>query len=140
MKFHHLLQQRDALLRHARLANLAFAHHRLEDFGASIARARLRGAVTLNLADASGDHPWPTLVAQEGNQSVIEEHFRDEDIVELADILAFLHEGEGITEFNFFIEELAGNHLPALRQELADAGVALALDSTATEDPTRGRG
>ena len=63
------------------------------------------------------------LVAREGNQSVIEEHFTDEDIAELADILTFLHEGEGLTELNFMIERLADRYLPNLRRELTQAGV-----------------
>lgn len=125
MKFHQLLHQRDALLRHARLANLAFAHHQLVEFGSRIAQARLRGSVTLSLADPSDDRHWPTLLAHEGNQSVIEEHFVDEDIVELADILSFLHEGEGAILFTFRLEDLETRFLTGLRRELAEAGVIL---------------
>lgn len=128
MKFNQLLHQRDALLRHARLANLAFAHHQLVEFGTRIAQARLRGSVTLSLADPSDDRHWPTLFAHEGNQSVIEEHFIDEDILELADILSFLHEGEDHTEFTFRLDELEDSFLPGLRRELVDAGVALEPD------------
>lgn|GEM_PF-639047 len=123
MKFSQLLKLRAALLRHTRLANLAFALHRLTEFGERINRAGLHGAVTLNLADSSVECLWPLLVAREGNQSVIEEHFTDEDSAELADILAFLHEGEGLTEFNFLIERLADRYLPNLRRELTQAGV-----------------
>lgn len=43
MNFHHLILQRDALLRQARLANAAYAYQRLGEFAARIARARLRG-------------------------------------------------------------------------------------------------
>ena len=134
MKFNQLLKLRAALLRHTRLANLAFAHHRLAEFGARISRARLHGAVTLSLADSSVECLWPVLVAREGNQSVIEEHFTDEDIAELADILAFLHEGEGLTEFTFMIERLAERYLPSLRRELTLAGVLADHPATSPED------
>ena len=138
MKFFHLLHQRDALLRHARLANLAFAYHRLGDFTARITRAQLRGEVALTLADPSADRPWPVLLAHEGNQSVIEEHFMDEDIAELGDILAFLHEGDAATEFTFRLEALERRFLPGLRRELAQAGVALDHEAPSTEDSKRG--
>lgn len=134
MKFHQLLHQRDALLRHARLANLAFAHHQLVEFGRRIARARLCGSVTLSLADPSDGRHWPTLLAHEGNQSLIEEHFLDEDMVELADILSFLHEGENVTEFTFRLEELENRFLPGLRRELVEAGVLLEPDATSPAD------
>ena len=140
MKFHQLLQQRDALLQHARLANLAFAHHRLAEFGARIARARLHGDVTLSLGDPADDRPWPVLLSTETNPSVIEEHFTDADIAELADILTFLHDDAGATEFNFRLEELETRYLPGLRRELAEAGVAPASAPTPTGNlrPERG--
>ncbi len=140
MKFHQLLHQRDALLRHARLANLAFAHHRLVEFGTRIARARLRGSVTLSLADPSEDRHWPTLLAHEGNQSVIDEHFVDEDMVELADILSFLHEGDVTTEFTFRLEELENRLLPELRRELTEAGVILEPAAPSPADSSRPQG
>ena len=137
MKFLQLLHQRDALLRHARLANLAFAYHRLAEFGARIARARLHGPVTLQLTDPSVDRHWPVLLAHGGSQSVIEEHFMDEEIGELADLLSFLHEGDGLTEFTFRLEELAGRYLPGLRGELAQAGVAPDAEAPSPEDSHR---
>jgi hypothetical protein len=140
MKIHDLLLQRDALLRHARLANFAFAHHRLAEFGTRITRAHLHGPVTLSLADPSVDRLWPVLLALEANQSVIEEHFTDEDIGELADILVFLNEGEGATEFTFSLEELAGRYLPGLQRELSAAGISLAQEAPSTEDSNRERG
>jgi hypothetical protein len=140
MKIHDLLLQRDALLRHARLANLGFAHHRLTEFGTRINRAHLHGPVTLSLPDPSVERLWPVLLALEGNQSVIEEHFTDEDIGELADILVFLHEGEGTTEFAFPIEELAGRYLPGLHRELSAAGISLEREAPSTEDSNRERG
>ncbi|MCX6953287.1 MAG: hypothetical protein NTV51_14130 [Verrucomicrobia bacterium] len=140
MKFHHLLHQRDTLLRQARLANLAFAYQRLADWAARIARARLQGAVTLQLADPSLDRHWPVLLAHDGRQSVLEEHFLDEDVGELADLLSFLHEGDGLTEFTFRLEELAARYLPGLRGELAQAGIAPDQSAPSPEDSAREHG
>ena len=53
MNVSRLLSQRNALLRQARLANLAYAYHRLSEFGARIERAHLEGEVTLQLVDAA---------------------------------------------------------------------------------------
>jgi hypothetical protein len=123
MNFHQLILQRDALLRQARLANLAFAYGRLGEFAARIARARLSGLVRLQPGDPDGDRPWPGLVALEGSQAVIEEHFLEEDGVELADILGFLGEEVAAEGVAFRLEELGVRYLPGLRRELAQAGI-----------------
>jgi hypothetical protein len=140
MKFLNLLHQRGALLRQARLANLAFTYQQLGDFVARIARAKLRGEVTLSLADPDADRLWPVLLAHESSQAVIEEHFTDEDIVELADILEFLDADNGATDFTFRIEELESRFMPGLRRELEKAGVALEHEARANEDSNRGHG
>ncbi|MDI1249112.1 MAG: hypothetical protein PSV13_09640 [Lacunisphaera sp.] len=57
MNFQQLLQQRDALLRQARLANTAYAYRRLDEFAGRIARARLHGAVTLRPGDPLDNLP-----------------------------------------------------------------------------------
>jgi hypothetical protein len=124
MKFSELLHQRDALLRQARLANLAYAHQRLSEFAARITRARLRGPVTLSVAAPGTDRLWPILQTHEANASVFEEHFLDEDVVELADILAYLQPGDTAGEFTFRLEELGPRFLPGLRRELDRAGIA----------------
>jgi hypothetical protein len=123
MKFIQLLHQRDALIRQARLANVAFAYLRLSDFSARIDRARLRGAVTLHGGDPAADQPWPQLVADEGSQSAIEEHFLDEDVIELADILAFLHDTGPLAEFSFRLEDVGSCYLPRLWHELKLADI-----------------
>ena len=128
MNFHQLLQQRDALLRQARLANTAFAYGRLGDLAGRIARARLHGAVTLRPGDPQENLPWPELIAEEGSQAVIEEHFLDEDVIELADILAFLSGHDQPVEYTFRLEEMGGRFLPGLRRELVQAGVTLEPD------------
>lgn len=123
MKFSQLLHQRDALLRQARLANVAFAYDWLQAFAARAARARLRGTFTLRDGDPDEGQPWPTLEAEAASPAVLAEHFLDEDIVELADILAYLHDGVRLAERRFRWEEFDQTLLPALRRELEGAGV-----------------
>lgn len=125
MNFHQLLQDRDVLLRQARLANTAYAYRRLGEFSARIQRARLHGAVAVRPGDPAGAQPWPGLAALELSQAVIEEHFLDEELVEFTDILAFLGEDLGHDGFELRLEEIAGRFLPRLRRELESAGVAV---------------
>jgi hypothetical protein len=140
MNFHQLLHQRDALLRQARLANTAYAYQRLGDFAARIARGRLQGLVRLQPGDPAGDRPWPGLVALEGSQAVLEEHFLDEEGVELADILGFIGEETAAEGVAFRIEELGGRYLPALRRELEQAGIDPGPEASPTEGSNRRRG
>lgn len=131
MHLHQLLRQRDALLRQTRLANVAFAHHRLEAFATRIRRAGLRGAVVLRAGDTLDGRPWPELEPLEGSPAVLEEHFLEEDLLDLSDILAFLEEGGRRDELRFRLEDLAGVFLPRLRRELEHAGVTLPPVGTA---------
>ena len=124
MKLSHLLHQREALLRQTRLANLAYAYRRLGDFATRIVRARLRGKVCLQTADPSVERYWPVLTALEGNQSVIEEHFSDENILELADLLVFIT-GEDDAETHFRLEELEEKFVQPLQSQLEQAGIIL---------------
>lgn len=137
MKLHQLLQQRQELLRRARLANAAFAYRELGAFAARIARGRLRGQVTLHMADAASGRAWPALVADEGSQAVLDEHFVDQDMLDLADLLVFASGGEHRTSFTFRIEELDGRFRPALRRELESAGVELPTEEELTEGMNR---
>jgi hypothetical protein len=124
MKLSSLLAQRQTLLQQARLANLAFAHHRLSGLTERITRARIRGEVRLRHAAPDAELHWPTLTALQGNQSVIEEHFTDVDIADLADVIAFA-KGVSDVDFTIPIETLAERFLPPLRNQLEQAGVAL---------------
>ncbi len=129
MNISHLLQQRATLLRQARLANLAYAHERLGTFGARIARARLHGEVILRPADPSADRLWPELTSDEINPAVLAEHFLDEDLAELADVLAFIHDDGTPACFVFRLEDLEDLFRPTLRRELRAAGVVVAQAS-----------
>jgi hypothetical protein len=139
MNFRQFLHQRDALLRQAHLANVAFAYERIDAFGVRTARAQLHGLVWLRPSDPAGGEPWPTLVAVEGSQSALEEHFLEEELVELSDILGFLGEDLNADAFRFRLEELAGRYLPHLRRELAAAGIAPQGEAVPAEDPQRGQ-
>ena len=119
-----LLTQRQALLRQARLANLAFAFAKLSEFGRRIARARLIGSVTLRHAAPHADRYWASLTALDGNQSVIEEHFADEDLMDLADVLAFIT-GSDALDITFRLEEIEEIFLVPLRVELEREGIVI---------------
>jgi hypothetical protein len=138
MNFQQLLQQRDALLRQARLANVAYAYTRLGELGTRIARARLQGLVALCPGDAAGEQSWPGLTALEGSQAVLDEHFLDEEVLELADILGFIGVEISPEGYRFRLEELAGRFRPVLRRELKAAGaMRSAGTNSAAESPTR---
>lgn len=138
MNIRHLLQQRSQLLRQTRLANVAYAYARLEDFGARIARAGLRGTATLHPADPSVDRLLPELASSEIPESCLEEHFLDEDLAELADLLAFVCEDRQPTAHTFRVERLAEQLRPGLRAELEAAGVRVEeARATPVEAPLR---
>ncbi len=124
MKLSQILHQRPALLRQARLTYLAFAYWKLDDFATRIARARLRGRINLKQAAPDAERCWASLVALSGNQSVIEEHFTDEDIMDLADLVAFAT-GESNLDLTFSIEQLAERFVTPLRLQLEQAGVVI---------------
>ena len=110
-----LLRQRADLLRQARLANLASAYQTLDDLAQRIARARLTGRVTVTHAAPDVERYWPALTALDLSQSVIEEHFTDEDVCELASVLAFTT-GEDELELTFPLEDFAELFLAPVRE------------------------
>lgn len=119
-----LLRHRAALLGQARLANLAYAYETLRRFEQRITRGRLRGSVTLRHAAPEEERYWAALTANAGAQSVLDEHFSDEDVMELADVLSFLTCTHAL-ELSFPLEELAERFLTPLREELERKGVAI---------------
>ena len=128
-----LLTERERLLRQARLANLAFAYHTLGDFAERIGRAQLRGAVSLEPVAPAEERYCATLSALEGSQSVIEEHFTDEDLMELADVIAFATGHSGL-EMTFRLEEVPDVFLAPLRAELEREGIAIDRPDAAIEE------
>ena len=132
MKLSTLLSQRPALLRQARLANLAFAYEALARFAARIARAQVRGAVLLKSAAPEQERYCATLTALECSQSVLDEHFTDEDLMEFADVVAFLR-GNSAADDAFRLEEVADTLVAPLRAELEREGIA--IDEPAPQQP-----
>jgi len=130
MKLSKLLHQREALLRQTRLANLAYAYRRLGDFAARIGGARLHGKVCLQPAEPAAERYWPVLTALEGNQSVIEEHFTDEDILELEELIFFVTGDDG-TEAVFRLEGIEARFMRPLRRQLLQAGISLEQENPA---------
>lgn len=128
MKISQLLSRRPALLRQARLANLAFAHARLTEFGARLRRARLSGVVSLRHSAPEADRFWATLNVQGTPPSVIEEHFTEEDITELADVFSYLT-GEPAPDLRFHVGELAQKFIEPLRRELVQHGITVTPES-----------
>ena len=123
MKLSSFLAQRRALLEQARLANLAFAYERLSDFRERLAASRLGGELRIRQATPDGD-PWSSLTAIHGSQSIVEEHFTDEDLMDFADIVAFAS-GERDVDLTFRIEDIDTLFLRPLRLQLEQAGVAV---------------
>lgn len=123
MKLSHLLAKRTDLLREVRLANLAFAYDSLSNFAARVDRARLQGRVLLKPLNPEEERFLPMLIALEGNQSVIEEHFSDDDVILLSDMVGFATGHPGF-ELTFRIEELR-EFIGPLRAELLQSGVTL---------------
>lgn len=130
-----LLAERERLLRQARLANLAFAFETLRQFERRITRAGLQGAVTLAPPAPDEERFCATLTALESNQSVIEEHFTDEDLMELADVIQFIA-GTPADEIGFRLEEVGEAFLAPVRAELEREGVSIdGPDAARREQP-----
>jgi hypothetical protein len=132
-KLSHLIAERDRLLRQARLANLALAYQTINKLVERITRARLVGPVTLKPVSPHEESFCATLTALEGSQSVIEEHFTDEDLIELADVIGFVT-GNDETETSFRLEEAAELFLVPLREELKREGVVIDRPVTTVEE------
>jgi hypothetical protein len=127
MKLSLLLSQRRALLRQARLANLAFAYDRLVEFARRIHRARLRGTVCLRQTGPDADQFWASLTMLDGSQAVLEEHFADEDIMDFAEVISHVT-SESELDVTFPIERLEERFLEPLLHRLTKAGITIDHD------------
>ena len=136
MKISKLIAIHHAILQQARLANLAQAYVTLRRLAERVRRAHLRGLVNLRQPDATEGRYWASLTALEGSQSVLEEHFRDEELMEFADAVAFVR---GIAGLNilFRIETMTAEFVIPLESTLEQAGVTLDLEA---EGPGGGTG
>jgi hypothetical protein len=115
MKISKLLAQRQGLLQQTQLANLAFAYAKLGEFAGRVARAQLTGEVNLRQGTPEVGIGWATLTAHEGSQSVVEEHFTEEEI--------------------FRLEELTERFVVPLRRELEGRGVVFDGPADTLESP-----
>jgi hypothetical protein len=136
MKLSQLLATRKTIIRQANLANLAYAYTTLTRLATRVAAARLHGLVQLRQAGGDQEEPhWASLTALEGNQSVIEEYFDDDDLMALADAIVFAV-GHEFPEIEFKLEELSGKYAAPLRHALEKAGIAIDLADLLHEQTT----
>jgi hypothetical protein len=124
MKLSKLLATRQGILRQAWLANLGYAYATLKTLADRVETAQLSGRVRLQPADPTEERYWAALTALEGNQSVIEEHFSDQDVLDLADAAVFAV-GAEFGEIEFPLENLAEQFVAPIRTTLDQAGVIL---------------
>lgn len=136
LKFNELLDARESLQRQAGLANLAFAYETLREFASRIARAQLKGQVNLKSADSDEDRYWATLTMLEGNQSLIEEHFTEEDLTDFADAISYATGHEDF-EATFALQDFPQAFLAPLRNALEQAGVIMDIEPVPAEKPHR---
>ncbi len=129
-----LLRARSPLLRQARLANSAYAYRLLRSFAARIERARLGGHVILRSPNADAERYWASLEAVDFNQSLIEEHFTEQEVMDLADTLLYLT-GSDQLSLTFRIEEFAEIFLAPLRAALEQADVIIDDDAAGESCP-----
>lgn len=119
-----LLASRNRLIEQARLANTAYAYATLRRCAAVARRAGLSGPVQLQQPDIEMQRYWTSISPVCGNASVYEEHFSDDDVVALADAIAFAT-GVPAVDFTFQIDELEQEFLAPLAEELEKAGISL---------------
>ena len=124
MNFSKLLSSRQTLLRQAHLANLAHSYFTIRRLAERVTNAHLRGLVRLRPTVVGDDACAASLTALEGNQSVIEEHFTIEDILDLADSMEFALDGP-FAEVEFQLDELGVRYGASLRTALDRAGVVI---------------
>jgi hypothetical protein len=99
MNLSKILSARPSLMREARLANLAFAYATLVVFARRMRTLGIQGTITLQPAVPEQGFYVPVLHAERCNRSVLEEHFTDEDLLELVDVLAFVAPIQGPARF-----------------------------------------
>lgn len=128
MKLSDLLASRKAIVHQATLTNLAYAYQVLTSLAGRITGARLRGIVRLQQASEPREGEWPTLTALTGSQSVIEEHFTDGDILELAEAVFFVADHHE-RDLSFPLEELSSLFIAPLREVLEKAGVTIDVET-----------
>ena len=133
MKISKLIATHDSIIAQARLANLAQAYVIIQRCAERVQRARLSGLVNVRQPDAAEGRLWASLTALEGHQSVLEEHFCEEELMEFADVLAFVRQTSNLN-LTFRLEALSVEFVAPLEAELHRAGVTLDLDAVRLSD------
>lgn len=128
MKISKLIATHASIIEQARLANLAQAYVTLRRCAERAQQARLSGLVNLRQPEAEEGRLWATLTALEGNQSVLEEHFCEEELMEFADAVAFVRNTVNLN-LTFRIESLGAGFVTPLATELKRAGVVFDLEA-----------
>ena len=135
MNLSKLIASRETVLARARLANIAFAYATLTSFSAVVRRGQLSGLVRLQQPNEKEERFWASLTALSGNQSVLDEHFSDEDVALMADAVAFATPGVGL-DITFALENLENEFIAPLEIALQRAGVALDTPGLEIERPS----
>lgn len=133
MTLSQLIASRQLINRQANLANLAYAYLTVKRFADRVQRAGLRGRVRLRPADVTAEHYWASLTAVDGAQSVVEEHFSEEDVMDLADAVAYAIEGD-FHEVIFPLERMHARLVVPLQVLLAHAGITIDLEEALDPD------
>jgi hypothetical protein len=128
MKISKLIATHHAIIQQARLANLAQAYLTLRRCAERVRRAQLCGLVNLRQPDAGEGRMWASLTALEGRQSVLEEHFCDEELMEFADAVAFARSID-VLDIEFRLEALMTEFVVPLEAQLKQAGVDFDLEA-----------
>ena len=89
-----------------------------------VQRGQLSGLVRLQQPDEKEERYWATLTALTGSQSVLEEHFSEDDVGAMADAIGFVSPGEGL-DVTFALERLESEYVAPLALGLERAGVTL---------------
>lgn len=128
MKLSALLASRSTILRQATLAHTAAAWLVLQNASTRITAAGLHGIVRVQQSDPDSDEtPWAALTSSEIRSSVLAEHFTEDDVIELAEALAFATD-TACADVEFCIEVLRETYAEPLLRNLKKSGVTLDLD------------
>ena len=135
MKLSALLASRPTILRQAALAHIAAAWLTLHHASTRIAAAGLHGTVRLTQSDPDADEaPWAALTSEEIRSSVLEEHFTEDDLIELADAIGYATDSDRI-DVEFPIETLGETYGTPLLRTLKKSGVTLDFDRLPRDTP-----
>ena len=128
MKLSALLASRSTILRQAALAHTAAAWLTLQYASLRIAAAGLHGTVRLRQTDPEEDeNVSATLTSDDIRTSVLEEHFTEEELQEIAEAFAYATDAD-YADAEFPIEKLGETYADPLLRSLKKSGVTLDIE------------